>query len=335
MKRTRKVLSSVLVGIGVLAMTAIPAMAEVGPVLNMENYNSTLPINGQDGWSALGAAGLGCAEYDQHFVTNINAPESFGAVSLRMSDGVTSGCFGDQVFSKPLNNAVGESSSTYSSFDPGETKRYLHMQFDIASTTTNFQPGMHVSVSPDRGDGSRMSYLRFEDSISGINVFFDDILGKSNPANFHETQIASDLIRTQPHKVDLTFAAFNGPSNDVVKVWIDNDLKITGTSWENYYRFDTEASAEQSPRIVKTVLFRESGTANNANSGNGYLFDNLSLTSGDIPGGATTMEECKNGGWSTISPRFFRNQGDCVSSIASQGKSKGNTIANLLFGLFH
>jgi hypothetical protein len=41
----------------------------------------------------------------------------------------------------------------------------------------------------------------------------------------------------------------DGPSNDVVKVYIDGALVHTGTSWENYYRYDSEASAEQSPRI--------------------------------------------------------------------------------------
>src|SRR5205807_629012 len=118
------------------------------------------------------------------------------------------------------------------------------------------QPGLHVSISPDRGDGSRMSYLRFEDGVSGIDVFFDDVQGTINPANFVETQVATGLDRTVPHTVKLTLDTIDGPSNDVVKVYIDGTLVETGTSWENYYRYDSEASAEQSPRIVKTVIFQ-------------------------------------------------------------------------------
>jgi hypothetical protein len=81
----------------------------------------------------------------------------------------------------------------------------------------------------------------------------------------------------------LAFQANDGPSNDVVKVWIDGNLVHSGTSWENYYRYDSEASAEQSPRIVKTLEFRESGTATPADAGKGFLFDNLSTQSLTTP----------------------------------------------------
>ena len=30
-----------------------------------------------------------------------------------------------------------------------------------------------ISVSPDNGQGARMSYLRFEDRADGVHVFFD------------------------------------------------------------------------------------------------------------------------------------------------------------------
>jgi Ca2+-binding RTX toxin-like protein len=75
----------------------------------------------------------------------------------------------------------------------------------------------------------------------------------------------------------------DGASNDVVNVYIDGDLKHTGTSWENYFRFDTEASAEQSPRIVKTAIFRTGGSSAPDTAGKGFLFDNVSLTSGETP----------------------------------------------------
>jgi len=65
-----------------------------------------------------------------------------------------------------------------------------------------------------------MSYLRFEDNSAGIDVFFVDVQGVTNPANFVETKI-STLDRTVPHTVRLTMQAVNGPSNDVVKVYID------------------------------------------------------------------------------------------------------------------
>jgi len=116
----------------------------------------------------------------------------------------------------------------------------------------------------------------------------------------------------------LTMDTLDGPSNDVVKVYVDGVLKITGTSWENYYRYDSEASAEQSPRIVKTVLFRESGTATPANAGKGFLIDNLSLLSGPIlVGPPTNKDQCKDNGWKTFNNPAFKNQGTCVSYVQS------------------
>jgi hypothetical protein len=38
---------------------------------------------------------------------------------------------------------------------------------------------------------------------------------------------------------------------------------------------------------------------------------------------ATSKDECKNGGWETFETQY-KNQGDCVSSVASEGKAKGN-----------
>lgn len=254
------------------------ALADSNSV-NFETYTPGV-INGQDSWTSKGAAGSGCAMYDVA-VDGSFGYASFGSQSLRLSDAVTSGCFGDQTFSKPLGDSVGESTATADGFPVGTRQRHFEMQFDLASAVPGAQqPGMHLSVSPDRGDGSRMSYLRFEDNAGGLDVFFDDVQGTSNPANFVETTIATGLDRSVPHTIKLTLDTLEGASDDIVKVWIDGVLVKTGTSWENYYRYDSESSAEQSPRIVRTVLFRESGTAHPANLGKGFLVDNLSLFSG-------------------------------------------------------
>ena len=251
------------------------------------------------------------AVVDNSLNSNYTYP-SFGSKSFRISNAVTSGCFGDQTFAKPLNDAVGEADATDGTFSPGNRQTHYEMQFDIASAVpTAQQPGLFISVSPDRGDGSRMSYLGFEDGTSGINVYFYDVQGTSNPANFVETQVASGLDRTIKHTIKLTMDTIDGESNDVVNVYIDGTLVHTGTSWENYYRYDSEAAAEQSPRIVKTILFRAGGTAAPSTAGNGFLFDNISfssstlLTNGSfetgpggsyayIPGGSTDLT-----GWTT------------------------------------
>lgn len=304
-----KTVAATLIGIASLIILSVPAFADT-TTANFENPPFvTGSINGQDGWSSLGSIGAGCALYD-HAVFAHSLFPSFGNQSLRISDAVTSGCFGDQTFAKPLTNAVGETGATAGTFSVGTRQTHFETQFAVASAVpTAQQTGLHVSVSPDRGDGSRMSYLRFEDGALGIDVFFDDVQGTTDPANFVETQIATGLDRAVPHTIKLTMDLLDGPSNDVVKVWIDGTLVITGTSWENYYRFDSEASAEQSPRIVKTLLFRSGGTAVPADSGKGFLFDNLTLMS--VP----DKNQCKNDGWQTFNNPTFKNQGECVSYV--------------------
>lgn len=303
----KKILAGAATGTILFGSLATSAFADTVSV-NFENPPYTLGnINGQDGWTKTGS-------YDAAVANNTYGFSSFGLQSLRISDATTSGSFGDQTFAKPLTNAVGEADSTDGTFSRSTLQRHFETQFDLASTMSTLQPGMHVSVSPDRGDGSRMSYLRFEDDVTGINVFFDDVQGTTNPANFVETQIATGLSRTAPHTIKLTMDMVDGPSNDVVKVYIDGTLVHTGTSWENYYRYDSESAAEQSPRIVKTVLFRESGANNPLDAGNGFLIDNYSAFSGPtLVGPPTSKDQCKGNGWMTFNNPTFKNQGACVS----------------------
>ncbi len=291
------------------------ALALVVPVLadslsiNFESPTYSVGnINGQDGWSKTGP-------FDSAVVSNTYGYTTFGSQSLRISNAVTSGSFGDQTFAKPLVDSVGEVDATAGTFSEGTRKTRFEMQFDIASTVpTAEQPGMALSVSPDRGDGSRMSYLSFADSPTGVVVTFYDVQGTSNPANFVPTVVSTGLDRTVPHAIKLVMDVVDGPSNDVVEVSIDGTPVHTGTSWENYYRYDSEASAEQSPRIVKTVIFRTAGPAVPANSGNGFLFDNVTLTSGPVlVGPPANKDECKKGGWMTFNNPSFKNQGQCVS----------------------
>ncbi len=56
--------------------------------------------------------------------------------------------------------------------------------------------------------------------------------------------------------------------------------KATGTTWEDYYRYDPEqvGNGNQVPSVSK-LLFRQSGTADLGNAGNGFLVDDLTLAS--------------------------------------------------------
>ena len=163
---------------------------------------------------------------------------------------MTSGCFGDQTFAPSVSNDAGEPTADAGTLGSGVRSGFFSSQLTFVSVTPNAeQPGLIMSVSPDRGDGARMSYVRIEDSAAGWNLFFDDYvdaapLGSTGtPTNgygpeddFRETQIANGLSRT-PHtlRFDITFVP--GPANDVVKVFLDGAQIHLGTTWEDYYRW--------------------------------------------------------------------------------------------------
>ena len=240
-------------------------------------------VNAQDGWTSTGAAGSGCAIYDHAVVSNSYGFAEFGSKVLRISNAVTSGCFGDMTFSKSLIDESGEVDSTSGGMSGGTRQAHFEAQFDFASTESTQQPGLFVSVSPDRGDGSRMSYLGFSDELGGIDVIFYDTPGTGNPATFSPTTVATGLSRDTTHTAKFVIDYVDGASNDVVKIYIDGVLVHTGTTWENYFRFDSEASAEQSPRTTDDLIFRTGGGAAPGTAGKGFLFDNVSLMSGPTP----------------------------------------------------
>ncbi len=274
-------------------------------------------INGQDGWSSLGAAGSGCAVYDHRVVANSYGYTSFGTKSLRMSNAVTSGCFGDQTFSKSLTEAAGEPTASDGGLSTPPLKTHFEAEWDFASTTPGAeQVGLSVVASPDRGDGSRMSWVQMTDAPSGLAVNFFDVHGTSDPANFvGPRSVATGLDRTIPHTIKITVDFVDGPSNDVVRVYVDGDLRLTGTTWENYYRYDSEALPEGGPRTVDSILFRTGGAAVPSVFGNGFLIDNLSLSSSNV---LSLPSQCKDGGWETSSRADgseFNNQGDCIQYV--------------------
>lgn len=234
-------------------------------------------VNGQFGWKVTNP------NFNQAIVQNTYGFDSFGCQSLRISNSFTSGSFGDQVFSYETADEAGETDALNNGQSGGTRQNRFEAQFDIASTSATQQPGLTLSVSPDRGDGARMSYLRFEDKADGIHVFFDDVTTTTNPAAWNEWDIAT-LSRTAPHTIKFVIDFVDGPSNDVVNIYIDGTLVHTGTTWENYYRFDDESNPtlQDNSRTVDSLLIRVAGTAVPAHAGKGFLFDNVVLSTSTV-----------------------------------------------------
>ena len=234
----------------------------------------------------------------------------FGTQALRLSNAVTSGSFGDQTFAPPLASPAGESTG----------QNHFEASFGIGTALATQQTGLTLSVSPDDGSGGRMSYLRFEDQADGVHVFFDDVTDPGplgTTATFNEHDIAT-LGRGSAHTVRFSIDFVPSAGNDVVRIYLDGALKATGTTWENYYRYDPgQAGGGNVVPVTRTLLFRESGTAAPATSGNGFLVDNVAYASSNVTG-PTGKNACKHGGWKTFSPPF-KNQGQCLKATKHHG----------------
>jgi hypothetical protein len=278
-------------------------------------------IHLQDDWSSAGP-------YDHVVVNNTVPPTTysyptFGTQSLRISNAITSGSFGDQTFSKRTTNHAGETESQCSIWCvPGGVRQsHFEVEWDFASTTPAAQqPGLAVTASPDRGDGARMSFVRMRDDASGLAIDFVDVpdVNRVPPAcgvaNFEQTTVATGLNRAVPHTIKITMDLLEGPSNDIVKVYVDGSLRHTGTSWEDYFRYDCEAAAHLGkPPIVNRLLYRTAGPPALNTLLFGFVMDNLSLgTAAAVP---SAKDDCKNGGWQLFTRAdgsSFKNQGDCI-----------------------
>lgn len=318
-KRRRALLAVPVAALAAFALSAVSAnTASIdfeAPTYNIGN------INGQDGWSKTGP-------FDATVVANTYGYASFGAQSLRISNAVASGSFGDQTFSRSLADEAGETAAQNGGFSGGTRQPFFEASWDFASTVPgDEQPGLSVVASPDRGDGARMSWVQMADTPTGLEVNFFDYKSGLGVActtldNFRFTTVASGLDRTVPHSIRVTMELLDGPDNDVVKVYVDGVLSHTGTSWEDFFR-DCQGP---DTRTVDSVLFRTSGTAAPATLGAGFLIDNFTQSSGPVPpvliGPATDKNQCKNGGWQAFNNPPYQNQGDCVSSVVSKGKNK-------------
>jgi hypothetical protein len=222
-------------------------------------------------------------------------------------------------FSPSLANEAGETQAFNGNgvltFSGGTRQNHFESQWAFTSADPT-GPGTdcsslsltcsYLSMAPDRGDGARMSYIRLEDDLSGLRVFFDDYqdmppygsYGDATTAaqgcrlsledGWVETMVASGLDRTKAHTVKLTMDFVDGPRNDVVKVYVDGTLRHTGTSWEDYFRWcmesggGTGSTASDQSRTVDSMIFTVRSAVPETrplNRGKGFLIDNLRLQS--------------------------------------------------------
>ena len=219
-------------------------------------------------------------QYDQEVVANTVAPPGdppgFGSQSLRMSNLCGNGEFFYQTYSAQELQAVGEA----------RPNKVFLAEFSVMSNApTAYQPGLFLSVSPDSGEGSRMSWVGLEDTADGIQVSVNDTPDVDGKFVAHPGPL---LSHSEPHEIRFWIKVNRGIDNDLVRISVDGrDLGQCFTTWENYYRTAPEQAPppnRNTPATINSLQFRSSVPGPAGLLGNGYLFDNVSITPSDGPG---------------------------------------------------
>ena len=309
--RNRLVSLLAVVGVAGALLTAVPSSASAAPGQDFEGF-ALGSVNGQNGWTVTNPN----FDFAVADTTGLYGG-ALGSRALRVSNAVTSGSFGDQLFSQQLPNEAGETSAENGGLSGGTRQKRYATSFTFASADPSAeQQGLMVGVSPDRGDGARMSLVRLYDTPTGLKVTAFGF-NHDDGDTFPETTVAANLDRTVVHTLSLTMDLIDGNSNDRVSIAVDGAQPVVIGSWEQYFR-DGEGNPT---RTVDSLLFRASIAPPNpgAIAGKGFYIDSVQQASGPTPAASVTTRtmtptDLANGvgGW-----QAFKETG-WVSSATSQ-----------------
>jgi uncharacterized repeat protein (TIGR01451 family) len=244
-------------------------------------------VNLQHGWKSAEPGNIPSLPngYDQQVVLNADfpgvAPHSFGAKSLRLSNAYNPGPpavappeFHFQTYSTPTTQPAGQDLPD---------KEFIGQFSFISVHPHQVQKDLSISVSPDNGEGGRMSFIGLNDvnngpTENGIDVVFWEVAPNGDWVP-HDLGI---LPRDVPHTITFWVKLNPGAANDLVRIYIDGkDFGQCFTTWETFYR----DSSQQVPVSDRLLFLSGSTDGDHPNLiGGGYLFDNVSTKTDNGPG---------------------------------------------------
>lgn len=174
-------------------------------------------------------------------------------------------------------------------------------------------------------------------NVSDANEFYMNVyanFGSSDPEKFYDCRY--DVVPT------------SGSLDDFTTVTFDPTLSYPVTT-----RSGDSAAPHVCPAVpsdmddlsagssIRVFSLNVGDTTANDEGLDGYLDNVIVDTNTDVttydfePATVTSKEDCKKGGWKTSNTTEYKNQGDCVSSFASEGRAGGNPISNFFLGLLN
>ena len=303
----KKKLPSSMIGVFVLVFSVGVALAVTLSSTDFELFTTGSSVDGQGGWASA-------PKWDEEVVDE-NADNKV----WRVSNAVFAGSFGDMPFAPRPGGIVTDSVTDPVNSNPdyfageistGAANTEFFGKFNFKSSTGAPQPGLRVTVSADNGQGGRQSFFTIEDNgLTGLNVTTFNVLPDGTFAG--PFVIAGDLSYTEWHSVGVDLEFIEGPSNDVVRYFVNGSLVHTDTSWEEFYA-NFQFALHPLGVPVQTLLFRISSGASSDVLGKGFYIDNVHTGIGLISLDPVTKDDCMKGGWEAYG---FQNQGQCIQFV--------------------
>ena len=233
-----------------------------------DHFTTGSSINGQNGWTDLRGV-------DER-VENLGAAAPGGQNVWRLSNQIVSTAFSDQPQSPQLSESAGE--STVRSAGGGDAMEAVFWMRPVSSSADGST--ITISLSPSRGD--RLAYFRIINNLDangGYQSLVIDYFDVHNTGNFRTFQASTAMSRTAWTKVRLVLETPDGGSNDVFKVYLDDQLAGTYSSWEDYFTWPLGANTvtQDATRLMFRVAGTASGVDPSFNDANalGFYFDNV------------------------------------------------------------
>lgn len=248
-----------------LGAQAVPIMTST---TNFDTFTNGT-VNGQGGWAVSNPA------FNQA-VVDLGG----GNKALKITNTVTSGSFGDQTFAprpggapadtvnNPVNSAPGffaGESSTGAGYN-----RFIG-SFDFRSVLSTVDAGARITISPDNGTGGRQGFVALNSTAAGVTVETFDV---DSAGNFVGPVTLGTFGFASWHNLRYEIDFIAGDDNDIARIFLDNMLVSTISSWEQYYDV-VQPSIHPLGVPVQTLLFRLSGAP--ATTAEGFYIDNVNI----------------------------------------------------------
>jgi hypothetical protein len=201
----------------------------------------------------------------------------------RLSQGVELGTLGGAPQSPHMDFVAGETGAQNDAGRGSVSTNVFHGSFDFRSVTGAPQENLAISVTGASFD-QRHAFVRIlDDGANGFDLTFFDTVGD----DFNGETFDLDLSYDDWHTIDIE-ATFNdglasgafgdddAVGNDLVRIFVNDTLIHTGTSWESFY-----AAVQDHPESIDSLQF--SGTHIESQLGGGLYFDNVSITNVPVP----------------------------------------------------